>query len=204
MPLKCRDTSADHPRNEIEGEEEETVVTRNGQISGAISDMLTPLQLDHYWSSSSSISFLYIRGVSRRVLGSIVREFVRRSCITISIILDPSRNSWRSYAEVVPCDRYTKYYKSHGAVCLFRSRRRHGVHGAACDWGITHLFQTSNSERLLWRTCDEFSCQTSINVVISVRWCITHMIFVSDSSVARLYHLIWFPESIWRNAIKKS
>ena len=35
------------------------------------------------------------------------------------------------------CDRYTKYYKSHGAVCLFRSRRRHGVHGAPCDWGIT-------------------------------------------------------------------
>ena len=35
------------------------------------------------------------------------------------------------------CDRYTKYYKSHGAVCLFRSQRRHGVHGAPCDWGIT-------------------------------------------------------------------
>ena len=48
MPLKCRDTSADRPRNEIEGEEEETVATRNGKISGAISDMLIPLQLDHY------------------------------------------------------------------------------------------------------------------------------------------------------------
>ena len=41
------------------------------------------------------------------------------------------------------CDRYTKYYKSHGAVCLFRSRRRHCVHGAPCDWGIiTDYFWT--------------------------------------------------------------
>ena len=34
------------------------------------------------------------------------------------------------------CDRYTKYYKSHGTVCLFRSLRLHGVHGAPCDWAI--------------------------------------------------------------------
>ena len=64
MPLKGRDTPVDRPRNELE-EEEETVETlqysqyqvdycgtaarpRNRQISGAISDMLTPLQLDHY------------------------------------------------------------------------------------------------------------------------------------------------------------
>ncbi len=33
-------------------------------------------------------------------------------------------------------DRYTKYYKSHGAVSQFLSRRLHGVHGAPCDWAI--------------------------------------------------------------------
>ena len=48
MPLKGRDTPADRPRNELEGEEEETAATRNGKISGTISDMLIPLQLDHY------------------------------------------------------------------------------------------------------------------------------------------------------------
>ena len=56
---------------------------------------------------------------------------VQRSCS------GPFNQSRRSHAEVVPCDRYTKYYKSHGAVCLFQSRRRHRVHGAPCDWGIT-------------------------------------------------------------------
>ena len=131
------------------------------------------MKTDQHWSSSSRISFLYIRGASRRGLGSVVREsydgrggraqvvdqsrkswgrrttvvavvrkswishasrggVVRRSCS------GPFNQSWRSHAEVVPCDRYTKYYKSHGAVCSFRSRRRHGVHGAPCDWGIRH------------------------------------------------------------------
>ena len=64
MPLKGRDTPAVRHRNELE-EEKETVQTlqysqdqvhhsgtaarpRNGKISGAISDMLTPLPLDHY------------------------------------------------------------------------------------------------------------------------------------------------------------
>ena len=64
MPLKGGNTPADRPRNEFV-EEEETVQTlqysqdqvhhyctaarpRNGKIYGAISDMLTPLQLDHY------------------------------------------------------------------------------------------------------------------------------------------------------------
>ena len=68
MSLKGRDTPADRPRNELE-EEEETVQTLqysqdkvhhsgtpvrprpNGEVgkrSGAMSDMLTPLQLDHY------------------------------------------------------------------------------------------------------------------------------------------------------------
>ena len=56
---------------------------------------------------------------------------VRRSCS------GPFNQSRRSHAEVVSCDLYTKYYKSHGAVGLFRSRRRHGVHGAPCDWGIS-------------------------------------------------------------------
>ena len=37
-------------------------------------DMLTALQLDHYWRSFSRVSFLYIRGASRRGLGSVVRE----------------------------------------------------------------------------------------------------------------------------------
>ena len=60
---------------------------------------------------------------------------VRRSCS------GPFNQSRRSHAEVVPCDRYTKYYKSHGAVCLFQSRRRHRVHGAPCDWGIRQRLQ---------------------------------------------------------------
>ena len=72
MRLKDRDTPTDRPRNELE-EEEEMVQTLqysqdqvhhsgtaarprpNGEVggdcefgSGAISDMLTPLQLDHY------------------------------------------------------------------------------------------------------------------------------------------------------------
>ena len=36
MPLHCRDTSADRPRNEIEGEEGETAATRNGKIAGSL------------------------------------------------------------------------------------------------------------------------------------------------------------------------
>ena len=64
MPRKGRDTSPDRLRNELE-EEEETVQTlqysqdqvdhcgtaarhRHRKLSGAISDMLAPLQLDHY------------------------------------------------------------------------------------------------------------------------------------------------------------
>ena len=44
------------------------------------------------------------------------------------------------------CDRYTKYYISHGAVCLFRSRRRHGVHGAPRDWGMREGGRTGGRE----------------------------------------------------------
>ena len=60
MPLKGRDTPADRPRNELEEEYSRDQVggvrvyrpPRRRQemetISGAISDMLSPLQLDHY------------------------------------------------------------------------------------------------------------------------------------------------------------
>ena len=62
------------------------------------------------------------------------------------------------------CDRYTKYYKSHGAVCLFRSRRRHGVHGAPCDWGIIELQRLQESDQSLnniRKWSDEGKCQRS-------------------------------------------
>ena len=88
---------------------------RNGNISGAISDMLTPLQLDHYWSTSSRISFLYIRGASHRGLGSVVRESCDgrvpcsiiipwRSCAnrgSVMQVVDPSRKTWGSRTTVV-------------------------------------------------------------------------------------------------------
>ena len=57
------------------------------------------------------------------------------------------------------CDRYTKYYKSHGAVCLFRSRRRHGVHGAPCDWGIRASIN-GHIESLLASVCKLRKCDS--------------------------------------------
>ena len=120
------------------------------RLSGAISDTSLQDQL-----------FIYPRSVTQRSWKR--REgVVRRSCITIIIVV---RKSWtrhairggvvrrscsghfnqsrRSHTEVVSCDRYTKYYKSHGEVFLFRLRRRHGVHVTPCDWGITYLINNS-------------------------------------------------------------
>ena len=86
--------------------------TRNGKISGAISDMLTPLQLDHYWSSSSRISFLYIRGASRRGLGSVVGE------------------SWRSCASRGPVTQVVG--ASYGGRAAVPSISREGVTQKSC------------------------------------------------------------------------
>ena len=62
------------------------------------------------------------------------------------------------------CDRYTKYYKSHGAVCPFRSRRRHGVHGAPCDWGIkdTQGFQLYELDQALSKLGNKINTQNII------------------------------------------
>ena len=83
--------------------------------------------LEASWGSRTAVVAVVRKSWTRHASRGCV---VRRSCS------GPFNQSWRSHAEVVPCDRYTKYYKSHGAVCLFQSRRRHRVHGAPCDWGI--------------------------------------------------------------------
>ena len=72
------------------------------------------------------VTVVYKSWIRHAIRGGVVR----RSCS------GPFNQSRRSHAEVVSCDRYTTYYKSHGAVCLFRSRRHHGVHVAPCDCGI--------------------------------------------------------------------
>ena len=155
MPLKGRDTPADRPRNELE-EEEETVQTLqysqdqvhhsgtaarprpNGEVGDDCEFGSVEEDGDEDSSATGSLLkqfpqdqlFIYPRSVTQR---SWKRRggVVRRSCS------GPSNKPRSSHAEVVPCDRYTKYYKSHGAVCLFRTRRRHGVHGAPCGWGIS-------------------------------------------------------------------
>ena len=87
--------------------------TRNGKIYGAVglSNILTPLQLDHYWSSSSRI-FFYPRSVTQMSWKR--KGLVRRSCTSIIIrwrscasrgsvtqVVDPPRKSWGSRTTVV-------------------------------------------------------------------------------------------------------
>ena len=138
MPLKGNDMPADCPRNELdEEEEEETVkysqVHHSGTANGLDGDdgefgsveengdedagrpptkrRRAPRQLFIYPRSITQESWKRREGV------------VRRSCISFIIqwrsYSDPLDQSCRSRVEVVLCDRYTKYYKSHGAVCLF-------------------------------------------------------------------------------------
>ena len=147
MPLKGRDTPADRHRNELEEEEEETLQTlqySQDQVhhsgtaarprpNGEVNDDCEFASVEEDGDEDGSILkqflqdqlFIYPRSVTQR-------SWKRREGVV--------RRSWRSCAKSwirhASRDRYTKYYKSHGAVCLFRSRRRHGVHGAPCDWGI--------------------------------------------------------------------
>ena len=96
--------------------------------------------LEASWGSRTTVVYQYYNPVTV-VCTSWTRHAIRGGVVRRSCS-GPFNQSWRSHAEVVSCDRYTKYYKSHGAVCLFRSRRRHGVHGAPCDWGIRKKYST--------------------------------------------------------------
>ena len=113
--------------------------------------------LEASWGSRTTVVYQYYNPVTV-VCTSWTRHAIRGGVVRRSCS-GPFNQSWRSHAEVVSCDRYTKYYKSHGAVCLFRSRRRHGVHGAPCDWGISSQCSgrlTSSTRVLIQPARDSF------------------------------------------------
>ena len=132
--------TAARPNGEVNDDGEFGSVEEDGDGDGSILKQLLQDQLFIYPSSVTHRSWKRHEGVVRRSWRSCasrgpVTQVVGASYDGRAEVPSISREGV-THAEVVPCDRYTKYYKSHRAVCLFRSRRRHSVHGAPCDWDI--------------------------------------------------------------------
>ena len=121
MPHKGRDTPADRPRNELE-EEEETVQTRQysqdkvhhygtaarPRPNGEVNDDCEFGSVEEDGDEDGSILkqflqdqlYIYIRGASRRGLGSVVGESYDGRGGRAQVV-DPSRKSWWSRTTVV-------------------------------------------------------------------------------------------------------